>query len=151
MFDIASLSLEVIILLLRVAVVFLLYFFLWQVFRALTSDLRRGPGAAATAASPYGQLVVTNAGQTGLPVGKSFPLSPVTILGRNTSSDISLNDNFLSAEHARLELRGSNWYLEDLHSTNGTFLNGFEVRDSVGVHDGDIIRIGRVELKLVNL
>jgi pSer/pThr/pTyr-binding forkhead associated (FHA) protein len=150
MFDIASVSLEVIILLLRVAVVFLLYFFLWQVFRALTNDLRQGSAAAPVSASPYGQLVVTNAGQTGLPVGKSFPLSPVMTIGRNTSSDVALNDNFLSGEHARLELRGSNWYLEDLHSTNGTFLNGFEVRDSVGVHNGDIIRIGRVELKLVN-
>jgi pSer/pThr/pTyr-binding forkhead associated (FHA) protein len=150
MFDIASLSLEVIILLLRVAVVFLLYFFLWQIFRALTGSLRQGSAATPAGANPYGQLVVTNAGQTGLPVGKTFPLSPVTTIGRNTSSDIALNDDFLSGEHARLELRGSDWYLEDLHSTNGTFLNGFEVRDSVSVHNGDVIRIGRVDLKLVN-
>lgn len=149
MFDIANLSLEVVILLLRVAVVFFLYFFLWQVLRVVSRDLRGDATPSSAQLHPYGQLVVTIAGQTGLAVGKAFPLSPMNIIGRNTSTDIALNDNFLSAEHARLELQGDEWVLEDLHSTNGTFLNGFEVRDTVNVQDGDIIRVGRVELKLV--
>ncbi|MCX7791328.1 MAG: FHA domain-containing protein, partial [Chloroflexaceae bacterium] len=41
------------------------------------------------------------------------------------------------------------WHLEDLNSTNGTYLNGFEVRASTEAHDGDVIRVGRVELKLL--
>lgn len=149
MFDIANLSLNVIILLLRIAVVFLLYFFLWQVLRVVSNDLRNSAAPSTVQPNPYGQLVVTNAGQTGLPVGKAFPLSPVTTIGRSTESDIALNDNFMSAEHARLELRGDEWVLEDLHSTNGTFVNGFEVRDATTINDGDTIRVGRVELKLV--
>ncbi|MCU0490310.1 MAG: FHA domain-containing protein [Chloroflexaceae bacterium] len=147
MFDIANLSLDVITLLLRIAVVFLLYFFLWQVLRAITRDLRIE--AAPASANPYGQLVVTSAGQTGLAVGKSFPLGPNATIGRSTSTDIALNDNFLSAEHARMEMQGDEWLLEDLGSTNGTFVNGFEVRGLTPVNDGDIIRVGRVELKLV--
>lgn len=149
MFDIANLSLGVIILLLRIAVVFLLYFFLWQVLRVVAQDLRAGPAPAAAQANPYGQLVVTSAGQTGLPVGKGFPLSPTTIIGRSPESDIALNDNFLSLEHAQLRLNGDEWVLEDLNSTNGTFINGFEVRTATSVNDGDIIRVGRVELQLV--
>ncbi|GAB4440905.1 MAG: FHA domain-containing protein [Chloroflexi bacterium OHK40] len=148
MFDIANLSIGVILLLLRVAVVFLLYFFLWQVLRVVARDVRSGAPAPAVA-SPYGQLVVISAGQTGIPVGKVFPLSPVTVIGRSTDADVSLNDTFLSSEHARLELRDNLWVLEDLNSTNGTFLNGFEVRSGTEVHDGDIVRVGRVELKLV--
>jgi hypothetical protein len=148
MFDIANLSIGVILLLLRVAVVFLLYFFLWQVLRVVSRDLGAG-GAALPQASPYGQLVVTSAGQTGIPVGKVFPLSPTTVIGRSTEADVSLNDTFLSNEHARLERRDDVWTLEDLNSTNGTYLNGFEVRASTEVHDGDIVRVGRVELKLV--
>jgi FOG: FHA domain len=148
MFDIANLSIGVILLLLRVAVVFLLYFFLWQVLRVISRDLSSG-GGAPTQASPYGQLVVTSAGQTGIPVGKVFPLSPTTVIGRSTEADVSLNDTFLSNEHARLERRNGVWTLEDLNSTNGTYLNGFEVRTSTEVHDGDIVRVGRVELKLV--
>ncbi len=150
MFDIANLSLGIIILLLRVTVVFLLYFFLWQVLRAVSRELRAGSAPAAVQASPYGQLVVASSGQTGVPVGKSFPLAPVTTIGRGTDNDVALNDTFLSSLHARLELQGGEWLLEDVNSTNGTFLNGFEVRDTTTVNTGDIIRIGRIELKMVN-
>lgn len=148
MIDIANLSIGAILLLLRVAVVFLLYFFLWQVLRVVSRDLRAGAMPAPAQANPYGQLVVTSAGQTGIPVGKVFPLSPVTVIGRSTEADVSLNDTFLSAEHARLELASGVWSLDDLNSTNGTFLNGFEVRAPTEVHNGDVIRVGRVELKL---
>ena len=150
MFDIANLSLGVVILLLRVAVVFLLYFFLWQVLRVVTRDLGLGgqPAAAANA-NPYGQLVVTSSGMPGVPVGKVFPLTPVTIMGRSPDTDIALNDTFLSGEHARLELRSGTWMLEDMNSTNGTYLNGFEVRTATEVHDGDIIRVGRIELRIM--
>lgn len=148
MFDIANLSIGVILLLLRIAVVFLLYFFLWQVVQVVARDLRHvAPASAST--SPYGQLVVLSAGQTGIPVGKRFPLEPVTVIGRSTDADISLNDSFLSLDHARLQWRDGVWMLEDLNSTNGTYLNGLEVRGSAEVHDGDVIRVGRIELKLV--
>lgn len=148
--DIANLSLNVIILLLRIAVVFLLYFFLWQVLRVVSRDLRSSGAPSPIQPTPFGQLVITNAGQSGLPVGKVFPLNPVTTIGRSTDSDIALNDNFMSSAHARLELRSDEWMLDDLHSTNGTFVNGFEVRESTVVNDGDTIRVGRVELKLVS-
>jgi hypothetical protein len=149
MFDIANLSIGVIVLLLRVAVVFLLYFFLWQVIRVVSRDLRSGAGAPISQLSPYGQLVVASSGQTGIPVGRIFPLSPVTVIGRSTETEVALNDTFLSSEHARLERRDDAWSLEDLNSTNGTYLNGFEVRAPTEVNDGDVIRVGRVELKVV--
>jgi hypothetical protein len=149
MFDIANLSIGVIMLLLRVAVVFLLYFFLWQVMRVVLRELRTGPTLTPQQANPYGQLVVVSAGMTGIPVGKVFPLSPSNLLGRSTDSEVSLNDSFLSLEHARLELRNNVWLIEDLYSTNGTYVNGFEVRTPTEVHDGDVVRIGRIELQLV--
>lgn len=151
MFDIANLSLGAIILLLRVAVVFLLYFFLWQVLRVVTQDLRRSVvSPSGDQKNEPGSLVVTSSGQSGPPVGKVFPLNPVTIMGRSMECDIALNDTFLSTQHARLELRDDEWVLEDMNSTNGTFVNGFEVRDATSIKNGDIIRIGRIELKLAS-
>ncbi|MEF3274269.1 MAG: FHA domain-containing protein [Chloroflexus sp.] len=146
-FDIASVSIGVILLLIRVAVVFLLYFFLWQVVQVLRRDLSR-PVVASDMTSPYGKLVVTSSGPSGVVVGKTFPLGPVNVIGRSPYCDIVLNDSFLSSEHARLERRGDVWILEDLNSTNGTFLNGFEVTAPTEVHSGDTIRVGRVELRL---
>jgi pSer/pThr/pTyr-binding forkhead associated (FHA) protein len=151
MTDITNTSLGIIILVLRFAVVLLLYFFLWQVLRFVTRDLRNAsqPAGAAAMSNPYGQLIVVRAGPSGVAVGKVFPLAPSTIIGRSIENcEIALNDTFLSSQHARLELRGDEWVLEDLRSTNGTFVNEVEVRGPVTVEDGDIIRVGRVEMRL---
>jgi hypothetical protein len=151
--DIANTSLGLITLLLRVAVVLLLYFFLWQVLRYVTRGLRASgqPGKGAWLNSPYGQVVVVRAGQSGVTVGKVFPLGPSNIIGRSMENcEIALNDSFLSLQHARLELRGDTWVLEDLNSTNGTFVNDVEVRDPTIVEVGDVVRVGRVELRLTS-
>lgn len=149
--EFANISLNLIFLLLRVAVVLLLYFFLYQVLRSVVRDLRvagQSPDSAS-GRSPYGQLVVVRGGPSGVPAGKAFPLGPSNILGRSMENcEIALNDSFLSSQHARMELRNDEWVLEDLNSTNGTFLNEMEVRDATTVEQGDIVRIGRVELKL---
>lgn len=148
--DITNTSLDIIILLLRVAVVLLLYFFLWQVLRYVISDLRASNAQSGAASSPYGQLVVLRAGQSGVAAGKVFPLGPSNIIGRSLENcEIALNDSFLSSQHARLEIQGDTWVLEDLRSTNGTFVNDIEVRDATVVEEGDIIRVGRVEMRLV--
>jgi hypothetical protein len=149
--DITNTSLNIIIFLLRVAVVLLLYFFLWQVLRFVMRDLQsaatNGTGGLK---SPYGQLVVLRAGQSGVSVGKMFPLGPSNVIGRSMENcEIALNDSFLSSQHARLELRGDEWVLEDLNSTNGTFVNEIEARDATVVEEGDVIRVGRIEMRLV--
>ena len=149
--DILNPSINIIILLLRVAVVLLLYFFLWQVLRFVMRDLRTtgAPASGSALASPYGQLVVVRAGQSGVAVGKTFPLVTSNTIGRSLEDcEIALNDSFLSSQHARLDLQGNTWVLEDLRSTNGTFVNEMEVRDSTDVEEGDIIRVGRVEMRL---
>jgi hypothetical protein len=152
MSNITTFSVDILVLLLRVAVVLLLYFFLWQVLRSVSRDLRSGgPAAGSSAASsPYGQLVVLRAGSSGVPAGKIFPLGPSNIIGRSMENcEIALNDSFLSAQHARLELQGDTWVLEDLNSTNGTFVNEIEVRDATSIEDGDVVRVGRVEMRLM--
>ena len=151
MFDLTNSSIDILIFVLRVAVVLLLYFFLWQVLRFVMRDLRAGgqPSGDGMSRSPYGQLVVLRAGQSGVAAGKSFPLGPSNIIGRSMENcEIALNDSFLSSQHARLELQGDVWVLEDLRSTNGTFVNDMEVRDSTVVEEGDVIRVGRVEMRL---
>jgi hypothetical protein len=150
--NLTNLSVDILVLILRFAVVLLLYFFLWQVLRFVMRDLRAGGGAGADSASrsPYGQLVVLRAGSSGVQAGKVFPLGPSNIIGRSMENcEIALNDSFLSSQHARLELQGDAWVLEDLNSTNGTFVNEIEVRDATNVEEGDIVRVGRVEMRVM--
>ncbi|MBA3943799.1 MAG: FHA domain-containing protein [Herpetosiphonaceae bacterium] len=143
----AQLSIEFIILALRIAVIFLLYLFLYQVLRAITRELRTA-GSEQSVASQYGHLVVVNAGQTGLTPGKRFPLNQVNTIGRAMTNDVALNDTFLSSEHALLQWDGKTWLLEDLESTNGTRLNGREVDQPAPLTYGDTIQLGHIDLKL---
>jgi len=145
--NLANLSLEFIILALRIAVVFLLYLFVYQVVRVIVRELRTA-GADQTVASQYGSLVVTNPGQSGLTPGKRFPLGPVNTIGRSMDNDIPLNDSFLSGEHAMLQWDGQAWTVEDLESTNGTRLNGQEVVQPTSLDYGDTIQVGHIDLKL---
>jgi pSer/pThr/pTyr-binding forkhead associated (FHA) protein len=145
--NLANLSLEFIILALRIAVIFLLYLFLYQVVRVIVRELR-STGTEQTASSQYGSLVVVNPGQSGLQPGRRFPLGPVNTIGRTMENDIPLNDSFLSSEHAMLQWDGQTWVLEDLESTNGTRLNGLEIDQPTALDYGDTIQLGHVELKL---
>ena len=142
-----NITIEFFILALRIAVVFLLYLFLYQIVRVITRELRT-TSADTTPASQYGYLTVINPGQSGLQPGKKFPLNQVNSIGRAMTNDVPLNDTFLSGEHAVLEWDGNAWIIEDLNSTNGAWLNGRELVQPMQLTYGDVIQVGHVELKL---
>ncbi len=74
--------------------------------------------------------------------GERFPLEKEKILlGRNPDCDLVLEEGAVSRRHARLRLVDGQWYLDDLKSRNGTFLNGVRVQGSVEISDGAMIRI----------
>jgi pSer/pThr/pTyr-binding forkhead associated (FHA) protein len=69
---------------------------------------------------------------------------PEIIIGRDPAHDISLNDKTVSTQHARLSYHHHQWWLEDLDSTNGTFLNEEPVSTPVVMASGDQVRCGQV-------
>src|SRR6476469_5164071 len=113
---ITNLPFDIIIFLLRLAFVFLLYFFVFQVTRTLTADLR-GVRPAEAPASAYGRAVLVQPGNTGMAAGTSFALEPITSIGRRLSNTIVLEDPSISGEHALLTWREGRWWAEDRNST----------------------------------
>jgi pSer/pThr/pTyr-binding forkhead associated (FHA) protein len=81
----------------------------------------------------------------GLRAGSAYDLSDGALLGRGESADIRLEDTFASSQHARLVPQGDVMVIEDLGSTNGTYLNGEPLRGPQPLHVGDNIRIGDSE------
>ena len=81
----------------------------------------------------------------GLRDGVAYDLSDGAVLGRGDQVDIQLEDSFASTSHARLVPQGDVVVLEDLGSTNGTYLNGEPLRGPQPLHVGDRIRIGDSE------
>lgn len=80
--------------------------------------------------------------KSGLSEAETYPLPcEVTVLGRHPYCEIVLDQGAVSREHARILHEGDSFYLEDLHSRNGTFLNGRPIDQKEPIHDGDEIRI----------
>ena len=74
-------------------------------------------------------------------------LGPV-VIGRSPSSDIVIDEPFVSSTHARLTLQGPACVLEDLNSTNGTLVNGQPIYQPVTLRDGDNVQIGDVVMRV---
>jgi FHA domain len=130
---------------LRVAFLALLFFFLYGVARVLLRDLRRAERDQRT---ELGRLVVVAAEGAAPPVGAVFPLDVVTRIGRAASNTVVVDDEFASSEHAMLTFRGRAWYLEDLGSTNGTYVQGGRIEAPVAIGFGDEFTVGRARLRL---
>ncbi|MFW5925612.1 MAG: diguanylate cyclase [Myxococcota bacterium] len=85
-------------------------------------------------------------------VGKMFPIEEdQVIIGRGSEAAACVPDRSLSRRHARVYRRGEGFYVEDLGSTNGTFLNGAAVKLPTKVHEGDRIQVGSGILFRVHL
>jgi len=72
--------------------------------------------------------------------------TPEVSLGRDSASDCQLNDDTVSAEHAHLSYHHSNWWISDLESKNGTYLNQEEINEPHVLASGDKIQCGQVVL-----
>lgn len=163
---VASTTLAEVLLALKIAFLVLLYLFVWRVIRSAGSDKRvphedsmiLSPTAAAAAglgrAAPGGghrrpsRLVVQRSPT--LSAGDEFAVdsAPLTI-GRGGRNDLVLEgDEFASSLHARIEARGDGVWVQDLESTNGTFVNGERVLGARRIAPGDVLRVGETDLRL---
>ena len=130
---------------LRIAFLVALFLFLYGVARVLVRDLRRAERDQRT---ELGRLVVVASEGDSPRRGAVFPLDVVTTIGRAASSTVVVDDQFTSNEHAMLTFRGRAWYLEDLGSTNGTYVQGERIEAPVAISFGDEFTVGRARLRL---
>jgi hypothetical protein len=156
---IASTQVETTLLALKLAFLVLLYFFIWRIVKSAARDLRLPqesmilrPHQAAgllhqPAAPKLGRLVV--AGSPALPAGEVFVLETSAIsVGRAANNEIAINeDEYASTRHARFEPRRDGVYVEDIGSTNGTYVNGVRLTREQRLAPGDLIRIGETDLR----
>lgn len=85
----------------------------------------------------------------GRSAGATASLGDTIVIGRASDADIVIDDDYSSTRHARVTGSGNGtWTVQDLTSTNGTYVNGVRITVPTEVSLGDIIRIGRTQLKL---
>jgi hypothetical protein len=143
-----SLTTETVILLLRFAIVAVLYLFLWQVIAVIWRDLRRPASGEAEPAHPMGKLIVVSSGATSYQPGYSFPIFGSATIGRSANNTIVLSDSFVSSNHAVISFRDGEWWLADLGARNGSWVNSERISGEVQIRPGDTVALGQVRLKL---
>jgi len=155
---------EIVLTVARFGFLILLWVFVFTVVGVIRRDLFAGARSSRLVAAPRGvgpapgarpakakrgraahQLVVTAGALAGTRI--TLGESPITI-GRAEDSTVVITDDYASARHARLVPRTGQWFLEDLGSTNGTYLDRAKVSAPTPVPLGVPIRIGRTSLEL---
>jgi hypothetical protein len=132
------------LLILRLAMVLALYAFLgWAVY-TLWRDIKRQSELLAARRIPK----ITLVSQFGDESISSDFVVPELVLGRDQTCDLILDEKTVSAEHARLSYHHGNWWVEDLHSRNGTFLNLDLLAAQAVLTSGDELQVGQVKLRI---
>jgi hypothetical protein len=138
-------SLEPISVALKFGFLAVLYLFLFWVARSARRDLRAGSAVLDGASMRSPRLVVVRA--PGHSPGMIYDLDGEIVLGRGERAEIRLQDPFASSRHALIYEQGNIVVIEDLDSTNGTYLNEELLQSPRPLHPGDRIRIGDSEFE----
>jgi FHA domain-containing protein len=149
---------EIVLQIFRFGFLLLLWLFIFAAFRVVRADLFGGRAGRVASVPPRAAQQPKKKGQRGprTLVVTAGPLSGTKItlgdqpilIGRADDSTLVLTDDFASSRHARLTNRGGQWYVEDLGSTNGTYLDQQRVQGPLLVNPGVPIRIGQTALEL---
>jgi pSer/pThr/pTyr-binding forkhead associated (FHA) protein len=141
----------------------LLYLFFFRVLRAVWAEIRPTPASSAPAGTPARSRTKPRdrgAARSGPPTkltvvepkelaGRVYPLADEVTVGRAAGCQVALDsDSYVSQLHARVFVRDGQLYVEDLGSTNGTYLNRKKVSGPMLVRRGDRLQVGKTVLEV---
>ncbi len=146
---------EAILTILKFCFLGLLYLFVVRVLRAVEGELALGPPGAGGRFRLRGRASADGAGRpyqlrmVEPPTAQVFPLSEEVTIGRAPGCSVALaDDTFVSQLHARVYVRDGQPFVEDLGSTNGTFLNQARLTKTMRLRRGDRLQIGQTVLEV---
>jgi hypothetical protein len=151
--DLSEVSFDWFILGLRIAFIGLIFAFLAWVARASIRELvvlgqASGPSVRKETGTRTSSLEIIDPGQSSLATGSWIELFDYTTIGRAQNNAFIVDDAYASQFHAEIVFDDRDWWLVDLDSTNGSFLNGTQVVDRAQITDGDIVQFGGVHLRV---
>jgi hypothetical protein len=117
--------------------------------RASRAQERRGRPKSSKPSRPKRGVPTAVAIVEGSSKGQTIPLDQAPLLiGRGHDAAIRLDDDYVSTRHARIASSGEQWYVEDLGSTNGTYVGSSRITQATAIELGTRVRIGKTVLEL---
>lgn len=144
--------------LLKIFLLLLLYLFFLRVLRAVWAEVNPPKRVEAAPAKPKRERGRRAGRKSGAPVlrivappemrGRTFPIGEEATIGRAAGCQVTIDDSYASQLHARVFVRDGQVYVEDIGSTNGTYLNRKKVTGPMVLQRGDHLQIGNTILEL---
>lgn len=139
---------NILALLFKYIFIIIIYLFIFSIIRLIYLDIK-GMGGISSNNTTYLKLI-NRIDSLPFKLKEYYSIDDAISLGRHGDNDIVIKDPYVSKEHFQIVEDERRYYLEDLNSANGTYLNGDKVLDVVKLDNGDIIRIGQIEFLFVN-
>lgn len=127
--------------------VFIIFYFIYTIVRVIYYDIRTSMRKESIT-DTYLKLLNKTQGFRFL-VQEYYYLENSNLIGRDIECNISIQDKFLSNKHCKIFQKDGLYFLEDLDSANGTFLNNERIKDVVELRSGDRITVGQMEFLFV--
>ncbi len=143
---------EIIAGILKYALVFVVYLFIYSVVKLIYLDISdtKRMGKSLDGALSYLKLINLRS-ELDFKVFESYGIKESAVIGRSKKCEIYIGDPFLSKQHARIFLKEGSFYIEDLQSTNGTYVNGKKLLEkAVKLKDSDKITFGNLNFLFVD-
>ena len=143
MFEILSMSL-------RYVFIVIIYLFILNIIRLIYLDIRATAESGPRTRVAYLEII-NRPDNLNLMIDDIFPVQKEITIGRGMRNGVQIKEPEISKYHSRIFRDGDYYFLEDLDSSNGTYLNGELVEDEViEIVDGDLISIGRIQFMFVD-
>lgn len=128
--------------------IFIIYYFMFSIIRLIYLDIK-GIKVSSLEKNTYLKLINR---KDSLPfkIQEVYNLEDSITIGRSNENDVIIKDPYISKKHLSIVKDEEEYYLEDLNSANGTYLNGDRIMDAVKLNNGDRIQFGRIEFLFVN-
>lgn len=130
--------------------IILLYFIIFFALKIMYKDVKNG-GKRRPAArrKSFGLEVIETVSSSDLKAGSVIPVRGEVTIGRRQGNSLVIPDQHVSGQHAKIFIKNDVLYIEDLNSTNGTFINGEKVNSRVKLFAKDEIKVGNTKLKVL--
>lgn len=133
----------------NLVIIAIIYFIIIYALKIMYNDTKSVGKKKKKKTVDFGLEVVDKGDNHNLRSGGVIPVNEVLTMGRNEDNIVVLEDRYVSSHHLKIYFRNTDYILEDLNSTNGTFVNEVRIKNKVTLNKGDKIRVGTSTFKVL--